>query len=634
MQMTDVMQADTTMPEEAPALSTLTWSDVTYGVGKGKGSKEILKGISGSLSGGEVCAILGPSGSGKTSMLNVLASRIRHKGASQRVGGTVLLDGQKIVGAELRKRIAYVMQQDLLFATQTPREAMLFSAMLRLPAAMPMSEKKELVERMIKDLGLTDCADTFCGDEMIRGISGGEKKRTAIGIELVMKPELIFLDEPTSGLDSFSAKKVCEQLVHLGKTQGCNILCTIHQPASEVFHTFSKAMILYKGKALYFGSIGGLSSGLAAYGHRCPAEFNLADHVISVIQTSTLEDLDKLSANLADGKYGEGRSHGVEGGGGGPPEVATVPSTKEVASATSGTAMTKKQSRAQLAARRGGASAGFFTQLAILTARETRNVWRNKPALIASVIAPLVLNAVFASIFEGTGDMSRDNYDLRSHFGAVAQVMIGGMFGAAQPLLLRFPLERGIFLREYATSTYGAAPYFISKTMVELPQAFLNACLVWLAFYWIVGVQGSWILHVLIFWGAGVAAGSTALFVGCLASNPEVAQQAAPPIFVLQLLFAGVFVSVTQIPVALRWIQYIASLKYAINLNILTEFGEDTQEMRNWDPAHRAMANAFIEANDVDPDLWWFYVMMLILLTVFFRVLSIAALAKRAMSFY
>ena len=171
--------------------STFTWSDVTYSVG----SKEILKGINGELSGGKVCAILGPSGAGKTSLLNILANRIRDKGTKQKVGGTILLDGQALVGDALRKRIAYVMQQDLLFATQTPRESLLFSAMLRLPRSVPMSEKREMVEKMLEDLGLLGCADTFCGDDMIRGISGGEKKRTAIGIELVMRPQLIFLDE-------------------------------------------------------------------------------------------------------------------------------------------------------------------------------------------------------------------------------------------------------------------------------------------------------------------------------------------------------------------------------------------------------------------------------------------------------
>jgi ABC-type multidrug transport system ATPase subunit len=627
---------ETKVCEEAKhATSVLSWSDVTYGVGSGKKSKEILKGISGSLSGGEVCAILGPSGSGKTSLLNVLANRIRHKGAKCRVGGTVTLDGQKLVGSELRKRIAYVMQQDLLFATQTPREAMLFSAMLRLPQSMPLKEKKLLVETMIKDLNLTDCADTYCGDEMIRGISGGEKKRTAVGIELVMKPELIFLDEPTSGLDSYSAAGLCKQLVHLGKSQGCNILCTIHQPASEVFHAFSKAMILYKGKALFYGSIRGLSSGLAATGYGCPAEYNLADHVINVIQTSAIDDLDKLQAKLVEGHYGEGRSNGVEGGGG-TPEVSSVPPTEEELTKGTPTNATKtyRLSSKQLANRRGGASAGFFLQLYALTKREAQGVWRDKAGLIASVIAPFALNAIFACIFEGVGDMSRASYNMQGHFGAVAQVLIGGMFGAAQPLLLKFPLERGIFLREYATSTYGAAPYFLSKTLVETARAFQTSCLVWLAFYWIVGCQGPWIYHTLIFWAAGLAAGSTALLVGCIASNAEVAQQAAPPIFVLQLLFAGVFLPVTQIPEALRWIQWIASLKYAINLNILTEFGHATQENRNWDNTTRLMANEFIERQDVDPDLWWLYMIMLVALFCFFRILSIVALARRAKNFY
>ena len=601
--------------------SEFTWSDVTYGVGMGKKSKEILKGISGGLKGGEVCAILGPSGSGKTSMLNVLANRIRHKGASQRVGGTVRLDGNKLEGSELRKRIAYVMQADLLFATQTPREAMLFSAMLRLPRTMPMSEKRELVEQMLTDLGLLDCADTFCGDEMIRGISGGEKKRTAIGIELVMKPELIFLDEPTSGLDSFAAQNVCRKLVELGQTQGCNILCTIHQPASEVFHTFSKTMILYKGKCLFFGAIKGLSSGLAACGHACPAEYNLADHAITITQTLSIEELDQLQAELKKGKFAEGYAGSdVEGAvAGTPPAVEAVSSTK---------------AKTSIAERRGGPSAGFWVQLAMLTRREAAYVWRNKPGLIASILAPLILNAVFACIFEGVGDMTRPGYNLQGHFGAVAQVLIGGMFGAAQPLLLRFPLDRGIFLREYATSTYGAAPYFISKSMVELPQAFINACLVWLAFYFIAGLQGSWILHVVIFWLAGITAGSTALLVGCLASNPEVAQQSSPPIFVLQLLFAGVFLPVSQIPQALRWIQWIASLKYAINLNILNEFGQTTREAGNWTVARSAEAQAFIARNDVEPDRWWFYVIMLIVLFCCFRGLAILALARRASTFF
>eukprot|EP00966_Prymnesium_polylepis_P189213 4383625-Prymnesium_polylepis.1 len=188
--------------------STFIWDSVSYSVGKGGKQREILSGIDGSLSGGELCAIIGPSGAGKTSLLNILAARIRDRGPACRVGGSIQLDGEPLTGVALRKRIAYVLQDDFLVATTTPREAIMFSAMMRLPASVSIEEKKQLVEKMISDLGLTRCADTMVGNELIRGISGGEKKRTSIGIELVMRPKLIFLDEPTSGLDSFAAHAV------------------------------------------------------------------------------------------------------------------------------------------------------------------------------------------------------------------------------------------------------------------------------------------------------------------------------------------------------------------------------------------------------------------------------------------
>ena len=120
---------------------------------------------------------------------------------------------------------------------------------------------------MLADLGLLACADTYVGNEMIRGgaprprlppatargacscdrclsragISGGEKKRLSIGIELVMKPKLIFLDEPTSGLDSFAAHSVVNKMRSIAEHGRCNVLCTIHQPSSEAFHAFHKA---------------------------------------------------------------------------------------------------------------------------------------------------------------------------------------------------------------------------------------------------------------------------------------------------------------------------------------------------------------------------------------------------------
>ena len=122
-----------------------------------------------------------------------------------------------------------------------------------------------------------------------------------------------------AGLDSFAAQAVCKKLVELGKTQGCNILCTIHQPASEVFHTFSKTMILYKGRDLFFGAIRAFSAGIAANHQACPSEYNLADHAISLTQTLSVDELDQLRTALIAGKFGDGaeahaiaKAHAIE----------------------------------------------------------------------------------------------------------------------------------------------------------------------------------------------------------------------------------------------------------------------------------------------------------------------------------
>merc|ERR1719183_1961691 len=145
-----------------------------------------------------------------------------------KIGGVIRVDGKIIDPVKNRKNIAYVMQEDCLLKTETPREALTFSASLRLPKTTSLKEIEHVVDSMLDNLGLTGCADTQIGDELKRGISGGEKKRTSIGCELVSNPNLVFLDEPTSGLDSFASYRVVELLKKVSATS--TVLCTIHQP--------------------------------------------------------------------------------------------------------------------------------------------------------------------------------------------------------------------------------------------------------------------------------------------------------------------------------------------------------------------------------------------------------------------
>ncbi len=138
-------------------------------------------------------------GAGKTSLLNILAGRTRSSNKLI-VEGDVRLNDIRVNPAsiEFRKKIAFVAQDDSLQATSTPREAIKFSAKLRLPKSTTDEELDTLTNRILSALGLSECADTYIGGALLKGISGGERKRTSVGVELVVKPTEIFLDEPTS----------------------------------------------------------------------------------------------------------------------------------------------------------------------------------------------------------------------------------------------------------------------------------------------------------------------------------------------------------------------------------------------------------------------------------------------------
>ena len=170
------------------------------------------------------------------------------------LGGELKANGEIVKPISFRKNVAYVTQEDALFPTATCREAFEFSARLRLPESFTDEQRKNLVDDMIDSLGLKKCENTYIGSELIRGISGGEKKRVAIGVELVSSPAVIFLDEPTSGLDSYSAWKVLRILRAIAALD-TTVLCSIHQPSSEIFNEFTNLILLGNGHVIYQGSI-------------------------------------------------------------------------------------------------------------------------------------------------------------------------------------------------------------------------------------------------------------------------------------------------------------------------------------------------------------------------------------------
>ncbi|XP_061359630.1 ABC transporter G family member 15-like [Gastrolobium bilobum] len=268
----------------------LVWEDLTVVVpnfGNGH-TKRLLNGLSGYAEPNRIMAIMGPSGSGKSTLLDALAGRLS---GNVIMSGNVFLNGKK--GRLDRGVVAYVTQEDTLLGTLTVRETISYSANLRLPATMTKKEVNDIVEGTIMEMGLQDCADRLIGNWHLRGISGGEKKRLSIALEILTRPCLLFLDEPTSGLDSASAYFVTQTLrniAHDGKT----VISSIHQPSSEVFALFDDLFLLSGGQTIYFGAAEKAVEFFAKAGFPCPSRRNPSDHFLRCINS----DFDTVTTTM------------------------------------------------------------------------------------------------------------------------------------------------------------------------------------------------------------------------------------------------------------------------------------------------------------------------------------------------
>lgn len=248
-------------------------------------SKIILDSLSSSFEPKKLTAVMGPSGSGKTSLLKVLTGRMGSSGAAGlHYSGTVLLDGNVVDPSDItvRKKIAYVEQDVSIPATCTPREAIRFSARLRLDRRVPDTEVEELVEDILDNLGLQKVADTLIGGGPLisGGLSGGEKKRVQCGVELVTNPSLLILDEPTSGLDSYSAQELMDVLRKIADA-GATVVVTIHQPPPPVVRKIDNLLLLLGGKILYDGKMGMMvEETFTKRGYPKPDDYNIADWIL------------------------------------------------------------------------------------------------------------------------------------------------------------------------------------------------------------------------------------------------------------------------------------------------------------------------------------------------------------------
>eukprot|EP00040_Diaphanoeca_grandis_P017084 m.88643 g.88643 ORF g.88643 m.88643 type:complete len:679 (-) comp26219_c3_seq1:113-2149(-) len=534
----------------------LSWHNIGYSVkvkakdakafsGK-KSEKFILTNLTGELLPGEMMCIMGTSGSGKTSMLNVLSGR--H--VTGDVHGQILCN-QKNRTNKWRRLTAYVEQDDLMHPHLTVKETLMYTALLRLPGKMPRAQKVLRVQEVINQLGLSDCQDTRIGDAQRRGISGGERKRTSIGIELIVNPSVLFLDEPTSGLDSYTAFHIMETVREICLS-GKSVICSIHQPREKIFLLFDKILLLSQGQTCFYGPRNEITTFFSGLGHIKPETENVADFLLDTttvdLRTSTL--LKASSGVVANIQAGFKTSQYNQ-------------NAEDFSKRLLSRAVDARSSTISI---NGGFDTrwnlNWFMEFAVLFSRAWTNVRREPRTSRVAFIQAAVMGLVTGIVFY---DIQHDQAGIRTTAGLLFFVTLNNAFMALQAIVMLFHFEKPVFNRERNAGCYRVSSYYMAKSMSEIPLAVLPILLYTVIFYWMCSMQNNaeaFFKTVFALVMAVITAQSFGLAISTAAPNLRVAQILAPMCTIILMLFGGFYVGVDQIPVWLSWLEAFSFMQY------------------------------------------------------------------------
>ncbi|KAJ3207202.1 hypothetical protein HDU67_007611 [Dinochytrium kinnereticum] len=525
----------------------LAWRDLT--VTTTDGQKVLLNSLSGAIK-GRFLAIMGPSGSGKTTMMNTLA--YRQKNAVTQ--GVTTINGADYSISELKMISGYVMQDDLLNAFLTVEETLMYTAELRMPSSTTPEQRKAKVDEVIKTLGINHVRKTIIGNDLKRGISGGERKRVCVAMELLTDPCLLFLDEPTSGLDSITALSLCRTLKKLTKERGCTVITTIHQPQSKIFSLFDDLLLLNSGTVVYYGPIAEVYDFFADSGFPCPPHTNFADHMLDVIigEAGLVEGVRPASAlgfhdSSQASKQLESMYHAKE------QRKLEVLSVK----LDGASVLTKIDARLAMHRR-----PTWGKQFLVLVRRSFKEQFRGISVIITQVVQSIIMGvligAAFLQIGNGQSSMVRRMPVL--FFCVINQ----GIFGALV-MINSFPSERLLVLRERAAGTYRVSAYFLAKNLSEAAVQLISPIVFSVIVYPLVGMQGD-VTKFFIFLAfmilCSTAANSVALLISAICRTTTLSITVLPMVLEVARLFGGFFLSPANTPNYFVFLDAISYVKY------------------------------------------------------------------------
>ncbi|KAK6231511.1 hypothetical protein QUC31_011202 [Theobroma cacao] len=533
-------------------------------------TRSLLKDISGEAREGEIMAILGASGSGKSTLIDALANRI----AKHSLMGSITLNGEVLGSGILKVISAYVMQDDLLFPMLTVEETLMFSAEFRLPRSLSKSKKKARVQALIDQLGLRSAAKTVIGDEGHRGVSGGERRRVSIGIDIIHDPILLFLDEPTSGLDSTSAFMVVKVLQRIAQS-GSIVIMSIHQPSSRILGLLDRLIILSHGQALYSSSPANLSQFFSDFGHPIPEKENPSEFALDFIRelegapsgTQNLVEFNKswqtltnVNDNIASNRPSLALKDAIS---------RSISRGKLVSGAIATSDLDHSSSVPSFAN-------PFWIEVLVLSRRLLTNSRRMPAKFGVRLGTIMVTGIVLATMFWQLDDSPSG---VQERLGCIA-ISIAAIFFNCITEVPTFIQERYIFMRETAYNAYRRSSYVLARSLIHIPLLFILSLFFSIITFWAVGLTGG-VSGFLFFFFTTLAsfwAGSSfAAFLSGLVPDVFLAFVIGIAIVSYFLFLCGFLVSRDRIPKYWIWLHYTSLVKYPYEALLQNEFLDPTK---------------------------------------------------------
>ncbi|XP_051249520.1 broad substrate specificity ATP-binding cassette transporter ABCG2-like [Dicentrarchus labrax] len=614
--------------------ATVSFHNIHYKVTQGgsclcrkKGTtKDILVDLNGIMKPG-LNAIMGATGSGKSSFLDVLAARKDPAGLS----GEVLIDGAP-QPANFKCLSGYVVQDDVVMGTLTVRENFSFSAALRLPTSVTQEEKDQKVNKLIQELGLGRVADSKVGTQLIRGISGGERKRTNIGMELIIDPSVLFLDEPTTGLDASTANSVLLLLKRMANN-GRTIILSIHQPRYSIYRLFDSLTLLVNGKQVYHGPAPKALEYFSDIGYTCEPHNNPADFFLDIINGDStavaLNSLDSKDPDLDSDSVSLSR-RGIEDK---LVEEYRNCSYYKQTKAELESIIQGKPTTTTTPSRTITYNTSFLTQFRWVLKRTFRNLMLNPQTSIAQVAVTLFLALVVGAIFF---DVKEDQSGMQNRFGALFFIVVNQCFSSLSSAEL-FISERKLFIHEYISGYYRVSVYFLSKILSDIITlrtipAIVFSCVA----YFMIGLKPTAEAFFLFMFSVTLVAYTATSMALAISADQTVV--AIANIFmtiacVFMMIFAGLLVNLPSIVSWLAWLKYLSIPRYGLAALQVNEFsGLNFCQGLNSSiipPGLACTGEEFLEEQGVDYSTWGFWQNHVALSVMTFCFLTIAYLKLR-----